>query len=211
MSLIARCRDRWADLHPFWHIVLVAVLLAALAVAAGRPALGVYRDLRTGRRLTAAQDALGKQLHVEARDLSLQVLRSDSSRQEAIPVLLRSADALGDPRRSEVAHALLAGKDFTPDDRGFAWQVVCRSSPTWFVMVFWSQLPESDKSSPVFVAALFDRMLREDLTGDAAHLLQEQKQPLPAEREVRLKRLLVAKGTDEAANRLPWCRAASCG
>ena len=33
MSLIDRCRDRWADLHPFWHIVLVAVLLAALALA----------------------------------------------------------------------------------------------------------------------------------------------------------------------------------
>ncbi len=77
--------------------------------------------------MTAAQDALGKQLHVEAFDLSLQVLRSDSSREEAIPVLPRLADALGDPRRSEVAHGLLAGKDFTPDDRTFAWQVVCRS------------------------------------------------------------------------------------
>jgi hypothetical protein len=40
MSLIDRCRDRWADLHPFWRILLVAVLLAALALAAGRPALG---------------------------------------------------------------------------------------------------------------------------------------------------------------------------
>jgi hypothetical protein len=198
MSLIDRCRDRWADLHPFWRILLVAVLLAALALAAGRPALEGYLELRTGRRLAAAQEALGRRLHFKAFDLSLQVLRSDSSRQEAIPVLLRSADALGDPRRSEVAHALLAGKDFTPDDRAFAWQVVCRSSPAWFVMVSWSQLPESDKSSPVFVAALVDRMLREDLSGDAARLLQEQKQPLPDELEVRLMCLLVAKGTDEA-------------
>ena len=80
MSLIDRCRDRWADLHPFWHIVLVAVLLAALALAAGRPALEVYLELRTGRRLAAAQEALGRRLHFKAFDLALQGKRSTDGR-----------------------------------------------------------------------------------------------------------------------------------
>ncbi|WP_193212278.1 hypothetical protein [Luteolibacter marinus] len=198
MNFIDRCRDRWADLHPLWRTLAVLGVLAGLAYAAFGPALGVYRHWRTDRRLADSRKALEMQNFAEARELSLQVLRSDGSRQEAIPVLLRAAHALGDPRRAEVAVGILAASGFPPDDRKLAWQIVCRSCSTWYVRAVWPGLQDAERADPEFVAPLVDRLLRDGMPTDAALLLRQHPQPLPPELDLRLMKILIAKGSDEA-------------
>jgi len=198
MRIVNRCHDRWANLHPAWKFFAVVAVIASFSFAVMRPGLGIYRDWRDGQRMESASKAIGEGRYSEARDLALAVLRRDGTRKETIPILLRSTEALNDPRRAEVALALLSDAEASREDRVVAWRVCCESSGTWLLQAIWSQLPEAERSDPVFISHLIDRLLFDGQYSDAELLLGKLAPPLAAALEERLMRLLVIKGTQDS-------------
>jgi len=198
MSVFNRFHDRWENLHPLWRVAGVLVVLAGLAIGASGPGLELYRGWKNDRNLAGAKEALMHGNYSEARELSLQVLRADASRHEALAVLLPAANALGDPRSAEFALGMLGQKESAASDRTLAWEIVCRSCSAGYVFGVWPALPEPERANPDFVALLFDRMLREGLEDDAALLLRQQPQPLLPQLHLRYMQLFIHKGTGEA-------------
>ena len=198
MSFFDRLRDRWADFHPFLRFIILLIVLAGIALLAGRPSLQVYRSWRTDRTFAAAQQALERHDYAGARELSLQVYRSDPERKDLYPILLRATDALGDPRTLHPAFGILEDPDFDEKNRQLAWQIVCRNAPTGYTIGFWGRLTDEEKNDEAFAAPLFDRLLRDGMTHEAGRLLYGQQQPLPPAMDLRRMKLLIATGSDDA-------------
>jgi hypothetical protein len=198
MSFFHRCQERWADLNPLWRFLIACILIAALAFAAGRPLLEIYRDWRDDRRVVDAQRAAAEGRPAEARELALAVLRRDATRREALPPLLHAAVELKDPRQTDVAFGLLGDPDSAPADRAEAWRVCCRTAGAWRLQTAWQALPESERLGHDFVCPFVDRMLRDGMLTDANLILDTLPAPPAPEIEFRRMQLLIAKGTDEA-------------
>lgn len=198
MNIFERCHDRWADLHPFWRCLGLVLVVGGVAGVAGRPALETYRDWRDEQWLKDAGKASHDGRHAEARELSLAVLRRDGGRKESISLLLRSTEALNDPRRAEVAFALLTDMSATPEDRQLAWRISCKHTPAWMLQAAWTGLPEAERTQTVFLTPLLDRLLADGMNTEAALILAGLKSPLDPELDLRLMRLLVGKASDEA-------------
>ncbi|MCW1887307.1 hypothetical protein OKA04_21395 [Luteolibacter flavescens] len=198
MSFVEKCHDRWADLHPFWRFLTVTTVVAGIAFVAGKPAIGFYRGWQDDRRFADAVKADQAGNHAEVRELALAVLRRDAGRKEAIPLLLRATEALGDPRRIEVALSLLMDKTAAADERLFAWNIVRENVPAWILQVSWSGLEPEVHADPRFVAPLIDRMLWDGMSGEALATLDSLKSPLPPDLASRRMKVLVSIGTDQA-------------
>jgi len=196
MSFATRCHDRWANTHPLWRFLAVAVLLGVLTLVLGNPVRSVYRGWQIDRQFAAATEASANDRHAEAREFALQLLRSAPHRHEVLPILLRATDSLGDPLRAEVAARVLEpAYRFPPDLRLAAWRMVCLHAPTWQVLTSWALMPAEEKSHGGFVAALFDRHYFDGSIATATELLEEQPHPLPPDLHLRLMTLLLDTGS----------------
>jgi len=188
-------RYRWLDLHPFWRYFAIS---GVAALATGPSVAGAYRQWHSEKSLTGAVEALESGRPIDARRLALLALEHEQTIERALPVLVRSSDALGDSARGGLACRLLAAPGASSRDRLFAWQVVCRSSSAWLVISTWESLPDDEKSAPAYVAALVDRMLLEKMHDEANELIACQKEPLPIELRLRRLRLLAVDGLNDS-------------
>jgi hypothetical protein len=113
-------------------------------------------------------------------------------REDAFPVLLKSSEALGDPRRADHARAFLRTMPPDAPERPLAWKIVCRDGSTWWVLSTWAALPAPEKTRTDFVVPLLDRMLTNELHDHARQLIDSLPTSLPVEIEVRRLRLDLA-------------------
>jgi hypothetical protein len=195
MKFTTPVRYRWLDLHPFWRYVAVSVVVFMLA----GPSMGAaYRRWQTEKAMSGALEAISAGRQSEAHRLALAVLEADATREEALKVLVRASAAIGDPERSKVARRFLAIPGMKSEDRLFAWQVVCRDSCAWMVLLTWQTLAPEEKSDPAHVTELLDRMLMEEMHDEADKLLAGLEEPLRIEFRLRRSRLLAARGKDDS-------------
>jgi len=198
-SFLSRLWDRWANLHPFLRFVIGASLVGLFVVLAVRPAYGAFKSWRLESNLSAAQKAVENVRMLEARDLSLTVLRAGDPRIDAFRILETSMNALRDPRHSDISRAMLSHPDGTRADRLTGFRGLVPAVPMGIVAQAWMKLPEEDREDPEFVAVFADRLVQDKHLADAASLLVSVPgdPPHPLIRQ-RLIRVLIASGTREA-------------
>jgi len=198
-DFISRLWDRWANLHPFLRFMIGASLAGVFAIVAVRPAYGAFKSWRLESNLSAAQKAVEGVRMLEARDLSLTVLRAGDPRIEAFRILETSMNALRDPRHSDISRAMLSHPDGTRADRLAGFRGLVPAVPMGIVAQAWIRLPKEDQEDPEFVAIFADRLVQDKHLTDAASLLVSVPgdPPHPLIRQ-RLIRVLIASGTREA-------------
>ncbi len=197
-DLISTLHDRWANLHPVIRLLLVVAVLSLLGFVTAKPAYRGFKKWRMDRNLAAAQSAVKETRMQEARDLSLTVLRSGDPSIEAFRILEKSTAALGDPRHSQIAGALIFHPEGSDEDRMTGFLTVVADTPLGLVGQTWAALPEQSRTQPRFAAAFAQRLLAGKRLREAASVL------LAVPEEVRddsvrqaLARVLIASGRRE--------------
>lgn len=202
MEILDRPRAFWAHIHPLWRFLIAILVVAGLGVLAGRPALGLYRNWKSAQTLAEAKEAFASHRFPEARDLAIEVLRRDFQQEQALPILLRSAQKLNDPRRGQVGFSIIQSDSFSPEIRIEAWAVICETAPTYVLRHFWLALDESESKQVAFALPMVDRLLRDQATRAAAELVATFPAPRPAELERSLLEMLAISGSDRSYNEL---------
>lgn len=198
MSFFDRLRTIWANLHPFWRLLLALVLLAGGLFFCSGPAKSVYHRWKSANNLEQAKDALAASRFAEARELSFQVLRRDGQAFEPLPILLDSTAALGDPLGTRIAIALLQDPRSSAENQLAAWQHLCLAGPSYFPLSAWPALPDDKKSSLAYQLPFIDRLIGDQMISTAAAIIASNPEPFPIELQARLLNLLAQTKTDEA-------------
>lgn len=170
-DLISTLHDRWANLHPLIRFLIVVAVLSLLGFLTARPAYRVFKHWRMDRNLSAAKSAVKEERMQEARDLSLTVLRSGDPSIEAFRILEKSTAALGDPRHSQIAGALIFHPEGTDEDRLTGFLAMVSDMPLGSVGQAWAALPEDCRKQPRFATAFARRLLAGNRLGEAASVL----------------------------------------
>jgi hypothetical protein len=196
---ISRLWDRWANFHPFLRFVIGSTLVSLFALLTLPPAYRGFKSWRLESNLSAAKTAVETGSMIQARDLSLTVLRAGDPRLDAFRILEASMKALRDPRHSDISRAILSHPDGTRADRLAGFRGLAPAVPMGIVAQAWTKLSEADQVDPEFVAVFADRLVRDRQLTDAASLLVTVPgdPPHPLIRQ-RLIRVLIASGTREA-------------
>jgi hypothetical protein len=174
------------------RLILAAAILLPLAAVA-TPTIGrFYRDWQDQRMLQEAREAMIRNQPADARVRAQHLIRRGKFTQDAYPILLKSSEALGDPRRGDHARAFL--RKMPPDsaDRPLAWRIVCRDCSTWLVLFTWASLPADEQARPDFVVPLLDRLHINQLHDHARELIATLPEPWPVEIELRRLRIDLA-------------------
>ena len=85
-SSIEAALDRWANMHLFYRVLMLAAVVA-IGLLAAKPAHSAFKSWSVARNLAAAQKAMADVRMEDARDLSLTVLMAGDSCIEAVRVL----------------------------------------------------------------------------------------------------------------------------
>lgn len=192
----------WLNLHLLWKVLLVLLVLAILGIPFYRPALRAQKAMNYESELAAAKKALAEGKHVEARDLALQILRSDQERNEALPIFMRAAAGAADSRLTMAAREYLSQKTEDEADRIFAWDVLCKQSPMGIAGMSWISLHDEERKDPDFLAPWLERLVAEDLGPLVdTELAKQTSQTDPRVERIRLSRL-ASQGTDVSLREL---------
>ncbi len=200
ISLVRRLGSRWMRLHLLWKILTVAAALLILASPFYGPARKVHRTWNYENDLAAAKQALADGRYVEARDLSLAVLRGDPGKIEALPIFMRAAEEIADPRLVGVARGYLSLNSDDKTERVFAWKSICRQSPMGIAGSTWMSLQDDEKTDPDFLAPWLERLENENLSAEVATMLAGQAE-LTDPRLVRIQLSMLAKRGTEVSYR----------
>ena len=191
--------DRWANIHPLFRILILAVVAAVLGVFALKPAYHKFKDWRKDRNLKTAQEAVKDPARMnEARDRSLTVLQTAPSCIEAFRILEKSTAALRDPRHGEIARALLSHPDGSNEDRLNAFLSLAPDVPLGLLGQAWTTLTPTCQADPKFATAFADRLISDRRFSEAASVLLAVP---PAARNstvnLRLIKVLIVSGKRE--------------
>lgn len=194
-TLLKRLGYSWMKLHLLWKFLLVAVILAILGIPFYRPILRAQKARNYEADLTSAKRALAEGRSVEARDLSLEVLRNSPQKDEALPVFMRAAAGAADSRLTIAARELLAGRTGDQKDQIFAWKVLCEQSPMGIAALTWLSFHEDERKNPDLLVPWLERLEAENLLSLVKAELDKQadQTDLRVER-IRLSQL-AAQGT----------------
>lgn len=197
-----RLHKHWANLHPLAKFVSISLLILTVGVAVWKPGKVIHRNWKVKNDLKSAETALAAGNYPSAREFSYQVLRRDPNVGEVLPTLLRSQVAMADPQGVRTALGFLAKKDGTTDDRLFAWEVICRSCPTWLAAASLKVLDAGEVTDPRFAEPWAERLVSESLNDIAKDFLATQPQPLTVRLERQGLELLGKKGGGAAYEEL---------
>ncbi|MFC7338127.1 tetratricopeptide repeat protein [Haloferula chungangensis] len=198
MNPLTQIPSTWANLHILWRFLIVLLLLGAGLLAALVPGKAAYHRWKSSRNFEEASKALAASRFTEARDLSLQILRQDSTSYEALPILLRSASALKDPKAGDVAIAILRDIRSTPEDKVVAWRYLCQSGPTYIPLKSWAHLTDQNKQSLDYQLPIIDRLLYDQMLPAATAIVISFPKPYPVELNSRLLTILARKNSPES-------------
>ncbi len=177
---------------------MLMILAIATLIVIG-PGYRLFREWRMERILVAAHRADEADRMLEARDLSLTVLRSGGRSLEALRILERATRHLTDPRHGQIANSLLSHPDATQEDRHTGFVQIAASMPLGLAGQAWaSRLEEDERTRPEFAIAFSDRLMTEQRFGESAQVLLAVPEDARDDRlRTRLARLLVASGREE--------------
>ncbi len=200
-------RERWAELNPWWRLVIVAGVLAAVGLAGAGPGYREFKGWRLERNLASAKVAVAEQRMDAARDLSLTVLRSGDPRIDAFRILEKSMASLRDPLHVEIARALMSHPEGSDEDRLNGFRGVAQGAPMGLAGQAWASLPESCRQRSEFAVVFAERLLAAERQSEAASvLLGVPEAARTAAVEQGLIRVLLesgkVEGSDEAQRRL---------
>ena len=186
----------WKELHPLWKVLMIIGVLGILGIPFYRPAMRAQKLRNHETDLAAAKQALAEGRSVEARDLSLEVLRSDLQKNDALPIFMRAAAGAGDHRLTGAAREYLSLKTQDKTDRIFAWTVLCEQSPMGIAGMSWLSLRDDERADPDFLVPWLERLVTENL-GQLVEveLAKQTTQTDPRLERIRLS-MLAKRGTD---------------
>jgi len=196
--IITYVLSRWADSHPMLRLAALALVLGFAVVVVVPSAWTLFRQWRLERNLGEARKAVDEERMIEARDLSLSVLRSGDPRIEAFRILEISAQSLRDPRHGEIARALMFHPDSSDDDRLRGFLGIVDRLPLGLVGRVWAELPASCQQDARFAALFAKRLTNERRLGEAGIVLlgvPEENQDESIQQS--LVRLLIESGARE--------------
>jgi hypothetical protein len=187
--------DFWnTSIHPFLRVVLV-LGFAGLVYLVG---YGPVRAWRADNRLSEAMNAFEEGRYVDARELSLDVLKHGGDESRAYPILLRSCIELDSERQLEVASAMVFRDSLPERDRTLAWEVLCRCGSARDLLLDWARISASGVANETMAHALFDRLVRDGRPQEAARVLSGAPRSASDERLAKgLELLLAIGGKDE--------------
>ncbi len=190
VTLFGRLGMFWGDLPLLWKVLMVAVVLAILGIPFYRPAMRAQKIRNYEADLTSAKRALVEGRSVVARDLSLEVLRNNPQKSEALPIFMRAAAGAADSRLTGAAREFLAQKTEDKSDRFFAWNVLCEQSPMGIAGMSWLSLRDDERKDPDFLVPWLERLMTENL-GQLVdvELTRQTSQTDPRVERIRLSRL----------------------
>lgn len=163
--------DRWANLHPFLRLLILAVMAATIGLFALKPAYRLFKEWRTGRNLTSAQKAVNDVRMDDARDLSLTVLRAGNSCIEVFRILEKSTAALQDPRHGDIALAMMSHPESSDADRLNGFLSLAPNTALGLLGQVWASLTPQCQQNPEFATPFADRLLAENHLNEAASVL----------------------------------------
>ncbi len=199
MRFFGQWRHRWANLHVFWQVSAILVVVLGLAACIAPPALAAWRSWSAARDTRTALAAGAAGDHSVAREAALRVLRHDPGRAEVLPVFLKAARALGDPKATDAAcQLLIRGTSLPLEDRRDAWEFACRTLPGGPLAGLRTTLTATEREDARFVGPWVERMIRDGMRNQAADALDSHPRPLPPDLQVALMRLLLASGGERA-------------
>ena len=198
MSPFLRLQSLWENLHSFWRFLIAILFISGVLALALGPIKTVYQQWRITNMLQEAQEALESGRFAQARDLSLQALRQDQHRREALPIMLRSTLALNDPNVHTIAFSILGDQNSTDEDLLLAWNSLCQSGPSFLPLQSWPIIPEEKRSSLAYQLPIIDRLIQDRMLTDAAVIIRGLPEPYPVEIHCRLLEML-AKTASPAA------------
>jgi len=192
----------WNRLHLSWRTLIVVATLGILAIPFFGTAKKAQREWSDENDLAAAQTALAAGRHVEARDLSLAILRRNPQKNDALPIFMHSAEGAADSRLVAVARGYLSLNTQVKAERMFAWKAVSKQSPMGIAASTWLAIREDEKADPDFLVPWLERLLIEQLTQRAEVILAAPANLTdPRLERIRLS-MLVRRGTNEAFHEL---------
>lgn len=163
--------DRWANFHPFLRFVILAVVAGGIALVTVKPSYKAFKSWRSDRNLRAAEKAMEAVKMEEARDLSLTVLRGGEPGVEAYRILEKATGALNDPRHGDIARALMAHPESSPEDQRRSFVGITQEMPLGVVGQAWVSLPPASQKDESFAIPFADRLISESLFREASDVL----------------------------------------
>lgn len=156
------------------RIIGIGVIGLLVLVLAGM--LPVYQSVRkwnATRNERLAEKALAAEDFEEARSLAQKCLRENPASYPMLKVLHTALVALKDPKASELAPALARNPAGTMQSRLEAFQEACAELPLPSVFRSWLTLPEQDRKQPGFLKAFANRLIEQEMTGEAEEILRQ--------------------------------------
>lgn len=200
--LVRRLGSQWTNLHLVWKILIVMAVLGILAFPFLGSARQVHRTWNYENDLAAAKSALAAGRDVEARDLSLAVLRGDPKRSEALPIFLHAAEGAADSRLAGVAQGYLSLRTRDKADRLFAWKAICKQRPMGVAGGNWLTIRDDEKADPDFLIPWLERLLSENLSQSVEiEIAAQANQADPRLERIRLS-MLAKRGTEDSYREL---------
>lgn len=175
---------------------MIAGVLAILGIPFYRPAIRAQKVRNYETDLASAKRALAEGRGVEARDLSLEVLRGDPQKSDALPIFMRAAQGAADPRLTGAAREYLFQNTQVKSERVFAWKALCEQSPMGIAGMSWLSLRDDERTDPDFLVPWLERLTTENLGQLVeAELAKQTNQTDPRLERIRLS-MLAKHGTD---------------
>lgn len=188
-TLLQRLGMYWMNLHLIWKVLMIAVILAILGIPFYKPAMRAQKNRNSETDLKSAKLALARGRSVEARDLSLEVLRNNPRKMEALPIFMRAAGGAADSRLTGAALEYLAQKTEDKSDRIFAWNVLSQQSPMGIAGMTWLTLREGERKDPDFLAAWLERLMADNL----GHLVDVELARQTDQTDLRVERIRLSR------------------
>lgn len=166
-----RLAGAWADLHPAGRVLTVLILLGVVGFFGLKPAYSAIREWRVEQNLVDANEAIAESRMDDARDLSLNVLRSGDPRVDAYRILEKSTASLQDPRHGDIARALIFHPGSNTEDRLRGFQGIVDSTPLGLVGQAWGGMALETRNDPRFSNLFVSRLIEEKHFSEAASVL----------------------------------------
>ena len=203
VSLKERIRDEWTDLHLLWKSLIVIAVLAILAIPFYGRAIKATKTRTYAQDLASAKKALSDGRDVDARDLSLALLRRDSKNTEPMPLLMHAAAGARDSLLVPISRGYLGMDTQNKPDRVFAWRAISKESPMGSAGITWlTSIRDNERTDPDFLFPWLERLKKERLGNDIEDLLARQTGVIdPRMERIRLS-MLAIRGTENSYREL---------
>jgi|GEM_PF-4518857 len=193
----------WNELHLLWKALLVICLLAILAIPFYGRAIRAKNTRSYEQDLIAARQALAAGRDVEARDLSLSLLRRIPNNNDPLPLLMHAAAGARDALLVPVARRYLELDTHNRPDRLFAWKTISNESPMGIAAHIWfKDIGEGEKTDPDFLIAWVERLGNENLGHEVEGILAKQSGLIDPRLERARLTMLAKTGTETSYREL---------